>query len=147
MALATAEDVEGALGRALTESETQRSESLLDEASDLVIGYLGCDPTGDPILDEDGEPTGVNEIPGAVSRVVARMVSRVLSLDTPTGSEGTTETVGPFSKTVRFSAGTTSGAPWLAGSDKITLRPFRCGGGMVPVGLSSRQTGRYRRLP
>lgn len=137
MTLATAADVASALGRALTETEETRAATLLDEASDLAIGYLGCDPT-----DTSTDPVTV---PGAVSRVVARMVARVMSQSGPTGSEGTTQTVGPFSETVRFGTGTTSGNPWIAASDKVALRPYRCGGGMRSVPLSSAQTGRYRR--
>jgi hypothetical protein len=137
VALAEAEDVEAALGRDLTESETAQAPTLLDEASDLVIGYLGCDPT-----DEEADPT----VPAAVTRVVARMVARVFSQSSEAaGSEATTSTAGPFSQTVRFAAGSTSGAPWLTVTDKVILRPYRCGGGMRTVSLSSDQTGRYRR--
>lgn len=139
MALAETADVATALGRTLTTSETAQAPSLLEEASDLVVGHLGCDPT-----DEEADPT----VPAAVTRVVARMVARVFSQPTEVvGSEGTTETVGPFSRTTRYGAGTTSGNPWLAGTDKVALRPYRCGGGMREVSLASDQTGRYRRLP
>lgn len=138
MALASPEDVAAALGRDLTAAETEQAPTLLDEASDLVIGYLGCDPT-----DTTQEPATV---PEAVSRVVARMVARVLGqAGHVPGSEGTTETVGPFSQTVRFASGTTSGAPWLTVTDKVALRPYRCGGGMRAVPLATMQTGRYRR--
>lgn len=138
-ALATADDVTAALGRALTTEETAQAPALLDEASDLVLGYLGADPT-----DTTTDPATV---PGAVSRVVARMVARVFGQTATTdafGSEGTTETMGPFSQTVRFAAGTTSGQPWLAATDKVALRPYRSGGGMRSVPLSSDHTGRYR---
>lgn len=136
MALATEEGVVAALGRNLTDEETAQATTLLEEASDLTVGYLGCDPTG----------TTTGTVPGVVSRVVARMVARVLGQSGHVaGSEGTTETVGPFSRTVRFGSGTTSGAPWLTATDKIALRPFRCGGGMRTVQLSSAQTGHYRR--
>lgn len=137
MALATAVDVVAALGRALTSAETAQAPALLEEASDLTIGYLGCDPT-----DTSTEPPTV---PDPVSRVVARMVARVFSqAGTVPGSEGTTETVGPFSQTVRFASGTTTGAPWLASTDKITLRPYRCGA-MRAVPMETLQTGEYRR--
>ena len=127
--LARLRDVEGALGRSLTSAERTRSKTLLSEATDLVVGYLGS----------VSEP-----VPEAVTRVVARMVSRVLGQTTEHGSEGTTETMGPFSKTVRFAAGTTSGQPWLGSTDKVILRPYRGGSGMRSVPLASEQTGRYR---
>lgn len=138
--LASLADVEAALGRPLTPEETELAPTLLSEASDITIGYLGCDPT-----DTSTDPATV---PAAVTRVVARMVARVVTQSESSaafGSEGTTEQVGPFSRTVRFAAGTTTGQPWLASTDKIALRPYRCGGGMVSVRLSTEQTGRYQR--
>lgn len=136
--LASQADVEAALGRSLTPAETTQINSLLGEASDLIIGHLGCDPT-----DPDADPP----VPATVTRVAARMVARVFGQASQAfGSEGTTETVGPFSRTVRFASGTTSGAPWVTNADKVSLRPYRCGGGMRTVSLSSVQTGRYRRF-
>lgn len=140
MALATAADVEARLGRPLTVAETAKVAGLLEEASALVIGYLVCDPT-----DTSVEPPVV---PAAVAIVVSRMVARVLE-QTPaagaTGSEATTNTTGPFSQTVRFGAGTTSGAPWLTKADKLTLRPSLCNGGFTSLAISAGTTGRYRR--
>lgn len=133
MALAEVEDVEAALGRDLTGTEGAQADALLEEASDLVIGYLGCEPE---------DPT-----PATVTRVVARMVARVFSQTNPTGATGTTQSVGPFSQTVQFASGTTGGNPWIASADKISLRPYRCGGGMRAVPFESAQTGRYRRYP
>ncbi|WP_353809081.1 hypothetical protein [Agromyces sp. SYSU T00194] len=137
--LAATADVEAALGvESLTTDQAAKAPALLSEASDLVVGFLGCDPT-----DETATPT----VPEAVTRVVARMVARTLEQTgvVVTGAEGLTEAVGPFSRTTRYGAGTTSGAPWIAASDKVALRPYRCGGGMVPVALQSAQTGGYRR--
>jgi hypothetical protein len=140
MALATVADVALRLGRDLTTTETSRAEGLLEEASALVIGYLGCDPT-----DTSVEPPTV---PAAVAIVVSRMVARVLQQSASVeefGSEATTDSTGPFSTTVRYGAGTTSGAPWLTKVDKLTLRPFRCDGGFSSVAISAGTTGRYRR--
>lgn len=140
MALATAEDVATRLGRELTTAEAGRVDGLLDEASVLVVGYLGCDPT-----DTSVEPPTV---PNAVVIVVSRMVARVLeqaAAGGTSGSESTTEATGPFSKTVRFSAGSTSGAPWLTKVDKVSLRDARCDGGFSSIGISGGTTGRYRR--
>lgn len=135
--LATVDDVQAALGRELTLTEATQATVSLAEATDLVVGHIGYDPI-------DALTAG-EVVPAAISRVVARMVARVLVQSAQAGSEGTTETVGPFSRTVRFGVGTTSGAPWLTAADKIALRPYRGGGGMRVVSLSSAQTGRYRR--
>lgn len=140
MALATAADVGDRLGRSLTAAETAKADGLLEEASALVIGYLGCDPT-----DTSVEPPTV---PLAVVIVVSRMVARVFEQTASVaefGSEATTDSTGPFSTTVRYGAGTTSGAPWLTKADKLTLRPFRCDGGFTSLAISAGTTGRYRR--
>lgn len=141
MALATAADVVVRLGRALTTAEEGKVAGLLEEASALVIGHMGgCDPT-----DTSVEPPTV---PAAVAIVVSRMVARVFEQTAAagvTGSEATTDTTGPFSRTVRFAAGSTSGAPWLTKADKLTLRPFRCDGGFTSLAISAGTTGRYRR--
>lgn len=140
MALATAADVGDRLGRSLTAAETAKVDGLLEEASALVIGFLGCDPT-----DTSVEPPTV---PAAVAIVVSRIVARVFEQTASTaefGSEATTDSTGPFSTTVRYGAGTTSGAPWLTKADKLTLRPFRCDGGFTSLAISAGTTGRYRR--
>lgn len=140
MALATAADVEARLGRDLTTAEAGKVNGLLEEASALVIGYLGCDPT-----DTSVEPPTV---PAAVAIAASRMVARVLQQTASAeefGSEATTDSTGPFSTTVRYGSGTTSGAPWLTKVDKLTLRSFRCNGGFTSVGISAGATGRYRR--
>jgi len=140
MALATPDDVATRLGRELTAAEAERAGGLLDEASALVIGYLGCDPT-----DTSVEPPTV---PSAVTIVVSRMVARVLeqtAAGVTTGSESTSEGLGPFSNTVRFAAGSTSGAPWLTKVDKVSLRAYRCDGGFTSIAISAGTTGRYRR--
>lgn len=140
MALATAADVVARLGRPLTVAETAKVDGLLEEASALVIGYLGCDPT-----DTSVEPPTV---PAAVAIAVSRMVARVFEQTAAagtTGSEVTTNTTGPFSQTLRFPAGSTSGAPWLTKADKLTLRPFLCNGGFTSLAISAGTTGRYRR--
>lgn len=128
--LATTADVEAVLGETLSTPPT----ALLDEASDLIIGFLGCDPS-------DPGPT-----PGPVVRVVARMVARVIERGTSGADEATQvgQTVGPFSQQVSYADGTRSGGPWLSASDKMRLRPYRCGG-LVSVPLAGDHTGRYRR--
>lgn len=129
MALATVADVETRLGRSLTATEAARVGGLLDEADALVTSYL----------DWDAEPVPV---PGPVTIVASRMVARVLSqVETPVGSEGTTQTSGPFSLTTRYASGSTSGGPWMAASDKVMLRPYRTA--LVSLPVSSDHTGYF----
>lgn len=141
MAFATDADIEAALGRTLSSGEDASVGALLEEATDLLIGYLGCEP--DPV-------------PDAVKRVCARMVARVFaqaaSSSAPVvGASQVQQTAGPFSTSSSFASGTSTGAPWLAAADKIALRPHRCGGGFASVPLESPQSGQYRfydeRLP
>jgi hypothetical protein len=127
--------VEAALGRALATAEDAAAPTLLEEATDQLIGYLGCTP--DPV-------------PVAVKRVCARMVARVFaqaaSSNAPTvGASQVQETAGPFSRGASFASGTNTGAPWLAAADKTVLRPHRCGGGFRSVLVESVQSGAYRR--
>lgn len=111
MALATTDQVEDALGRDL--AETEDVSTLLEEASDLVAGYLGYTP--DPA-------------PDAVSRVVATMVAAVLSKPTVTTADyqATGYNVSRESAVVRVGqeSATTTG-PWLTAALKLRLRPFR----------------------
>lgn len=134
MALATEADVAKRLGRELDETEELRVEGLLEEASVLVEEYLGCTP--DPV-------------PDAVRVVTSRMVARALGR--PTGTPGITpgqlsaqQTMGPFSRSATFEAGSTSGGPWVEAKDKAALRRHRCGAGMVSIGMASDHTGRFR---
>lgn len=113
MALASEVHVEDALGRALTVSEDV--STLLEEASDLVVGYLGYTP--DPV-------------PAPVRRVVATMVVAVLTKPATTASDFTGLTSGyntsreTAAVRVGVESATTSG-PWLTASIKARLRPYR----------------------
>lgn len=107
MALAADTDVETALGRDLTDAEAARVDALLDEASDLVIGFKG----------NDFEPA---PYPDRVVRVVAGMVARVFTRGTTVTEFADQQTAGPFS--VRFSADSSSGGVWMTRADKIKLR-------------------------
>jgi len=133
MAFASDADVAAALGRSLTSTETTSVATLLEEATDLLTGYLGCAP--DPV-------------PDTVRRVAARVVARVFSqaasaASPPVGATQVQQTVGPFSQSTSFQAGTSTGSPWIAAADRIALRPFRCGAGFRSVSLESAQSGRY----
>lgn len=140
VALATDADVVARLGRPLSTDEEGRVLGLIDEASVIVTAHLGCD------VDALWPTTG--DVPQGVRVVVSRMVARVLAqAEVPGATSGATSSttgVGPFSRTHQWDAGTTSGAPWLGATDKLSLRPYRCGGGMVAVSLGSDATGRHR---
>ena len=111
MALATEQDVENALGRSLTESEDVTT--LLEEASDLVVGYLRHEP--DPV-------------PGPVARAVATMVAAVLTKPATTTADldATGYNVARESAAVRIGieSATTTG-PWLTNSLKRRISRYR----------------------
>ena len=142
MALATASDVVARLGRPLTTAEATRAEGLLEEASALVVGYLGEDPT-----DTSVDPAVV---PSAVVVVVSGLVAGVIARDAAPArpeqeAQSVSTGVGPFQRSVSYGDGTTSSSPWLAAVDKMTLRPYKAGGGFTSLGASSGRSGRYRR--
>lgn len=130
MAFADADDVVQALRRALTTAEGTYVDSVIAEAEDLIVGYLGADPT-----DATATPT----VPAAVTRVSARMVARVFQQDDgrAIGATQAQQSAGPFANGTSYVAGSTSGSPWLAATDKITLRPWRVGGGMRSMSFST----------
>lgn len=117
MALATPADVVKALRRDLTSEEEEGVDSLLDEASDLVLGYLKCPPE---------TPT-----PEAIVRVVAAMVAAVFRVPAGTPENADTLTAGPY--TQRYTEGSTSGGPWLTAALKMRLAPYRCSMVSVPL--------------
>jgi hypothetical protein len=117
MALATGDDVAAALGS----SPTSDVETLLEEASDLVLGYLHC-PDLDPV-------------PPAVSRVVASMVASALNRAPGMASiaPGDSLTAGPYTAS---SGASSAGTVWLTNGLKMRLRPYRCGS-VISVSLQS----------
>lgn len=136
MAFAEETDVVKALRRELTSGEQEYVTDVIAEAQDLIVGYLGCDPT-----DEDNDPA----VPAAVTRVTARMVARVFKQDDgrPVGSTQRQQGAGPYTSNLTYVPGSTSGSPWLASSDKVILRPYRCGGGMRSVAFKSERDYDY----
>lgn len=113
MAFATDDDVSDALGRSLTSSEAAAVDNQLEQATDLVVAYLGNEP--DPV-------------PGAVTRVVATMVAAVFSKPSITvadydasGYSSARESAGVH---VGMESATTSG-PWLTNALKERLKPWR----------------------
>lgn len=117
MTLATQADVAKALRRDLTSQEEEGVDSLLDEASDLVEGYLICPPP---------EPT-----PDPIKRVVAAMVAAVFDRATATPANADTVTAGKYS--MRYVEGSTSGGPWLTAALKMRIKRWRCSMVSVPL--------------
>lgn len=133
MAYATTEDIEVILpeGEEIPESASDRLELNLEEATDLVIGYLEFEYTGDPGL--DGVP---EDVPDAVRRVVARVAMRGF-LDDPAnpGAESEVNLMGPFSHTINWSKEFQSRDFYLTDADKMRLERYVRGytGGVVHV--------------
>jgi hypothetical protein len=111
MSLASESDVENALGRSLTDDEDV--STVLEEASDLVVGYLGYTP--DPV-------------PDPVARVVATMVAAVLTKPATNtadfGANGYNVVRETMPVKIGVESATTTG-PWLTASLKMRLRPYR----------------------
>ncbi|MFG1794136.1 hypothetical protein [Nocardia sp. NPDC049149] len=121
MALATAEDVVKALRRDLTGEEEEDLESLLDAASDLVLGHLYPKVPATPT-------------PDGIVRVVADMVAAVLDRPKHQPQNADQLTAGEYGW--KFTEGSTSGGPWLTAALKMRLRPFK-GSSVVSVPLVS----------
>lgn len=118
MALATQADVQDDLGRDLTATEASRVAALLARADAVVLGYLGCAEEPDPV-------------PAALTASVAAIVARALSAAAPIGAQS----VRVDDASVSYYAGAESGGLWLTPTDKLALRPYRCGGGLTSVQL------------
>jgi hypothetical protein len=111
MALASQDDVVAALGRELTVSEDV--SSLLETASDLVVGYLGSTP--DPV-------------PAPVRRVVADMVVAVVTKPAVSTSDYQASGYNVQREVAAVRVGVesaTSTGPWLTAAFKFRLRPYR----------------------
>lgn len=117
MALATQANVEAWLGRTLSASEAARVESLLARSEALVMGWLGCIAAPEPVP--------------AISSTVAEMVGRVLL---SAGRFGVAQ-ASTDGTALSFTSDSTSGSPWLSKTDKMALRPYRCGGGLSSIQL------------
>ena len=124
MAFAAAVDVTAALGRSLTSAESGIVSNLLEQATDLVVGY-GIDPD-------------ISPVPGAVKRVVATMVVAVFTKPAVTvadydasgyrtARESTAVQIGPETSTTE--------GPWLTNALKMRLKPYRRS--MFQVGMAS----------
>lgn len=121
MPFATSDDVQVRLSRSLSDPDWDWVDALLEDATALVIGYLGTDLEPGPY-------------PQAAVSVTAQMVARVLSTPVAAGIES--QTTGPFA--VSYSSGVQSGGPWLSQSDRQTLRALR--GGSTSTSVVSERT-------
>lgn len=122
MSLAELADIEKALRRELTDSESESADDLAEKASDLVTGYLFPCPIPDPV-------------PPAITRVVADMVAAVFNRPSQILPDTTALGAGGYS--ISLANGATSQGPYLTAAFKQRLKPFRCGNGMVSVQLGS----------
>lgn len=124
-ALAESEDVRERLGRPLTETESDRVDGLLDEASLLVEAWIGCSP--DPV-------------PDAVRVTVSRMAARALQAaesGAPTdGANSVAATSLSFSHTRNYPSAVSQGGVWLSRQDRIMLRSYRRSGYAINVPTS-----------
>ncbi len=124
MALTDQAEVERQLGRELTDEELATLPGLLDEASDLVLGYLGLDTAPDPV-------------PDAVARATASMVVAVYTRPASVPLNAEQQNAGIYG--VRYTTGSTSGSPWLSNAIKMRLDPYRTG--MVTMSMVSERNG------
>lgn len=135
MALASQSDVEFALGRSLTEQEDV--STLLEEASDLVVGYLGRTPS---------------PVPSPVARVTATMVAAVLTKPATTSADyqASGYNVQREAATIRvgMESATTTG-PWLTASLKMRLKPYRTAAtrGAFSIDIAPNATSDFSDLP
>jgi len=114
MALATVADVEVIIGPDFDDDDAQ---SLLEEASDLVSGYLlWAEPPAD--------------VPDAVTRAVARIAATALTGPPSPFPEGTQATAGPYGIRV---GGDTSRV-YLTNALRLRLRPYRASMASVALG-------------
>jgi hypothetical protein len=123
MAYATTEDVAAILpeDEEIPAEAYGRVEVNLEEATDLVIGYLHREYTGADV-DEDGVP---DDVPDAVRRTVARVTMRVFLVDpSQPGAESEVNLMGPFSHTINWSKEAQSRDFYLTDSDEAILDRF-----------------------
>lgn len=128
MAYANQEDVEKILPEGETIPEdppttVERLETMLEEATDLIIGFLdGKEYKGDLL---DGVP---DDVPGAVRRVTARVAMRTF-LDDPwnPGAASEVNLMGPFSHTINWSKEVQARDLYLTDAEKLRLERFKSG--------------------
>lgn len=126
MAYATVEDVAALLPdeeEIPTEAE-DRVKVNLEEATDLVIGYLLFEYEGED-ADADGVP---DDVPAAVRRVVARVALRAFMVDpAQPGAESEVNLMGPFSHTINWGKSAQDRDLYLTDSDELRLNRYKVG--------------------
>lgn len=126
-------DVEQRLRRPLTTDESEYLDGMIEEASALVLSYLGCP-----------EDKYEDQVPDGIRLVTSRMVARVIdeSGTINSGTFGATQvgaTAGPFSHQATFAAGSRTGAPWLTRVDRSMLNQYKCSGKAFSIDTAPRQ--------
>lgn len=109
--------------------EYRNLTTALDEATDLVIGFLerefGDPEAADYDEDDDGVP---DDVPPAVRRVVARVAVRNFTTDPLNpGAEGEVSQMGPFSHTVNWSKEVQARDLFLTDAERMRLERFKIG--------------------
>lgn len=131
MAYATLDDVKKILpeDEDLPEEDSRGEGNLLaalDEATDLVIGFLHREYTGEPT--DEPEDMVPDDVPGAVRRVVARVAMRGFMADVNPGAESEVQLMGPFSHALNWSKEAQAGDFYLTNSDELRIERFAVGG-------------------
>jgi len=115
--------------------EEDKMTVLLEEATDLIIGYLEREYTEED-EDEDGVP---DDVPGAVRRVAARVALRGLEDDPANpGAEAEINLMGPFSHTINWSKEYQGRSLYLTAGEELRLDRYKGGytGGVTHVPMS-----------
>lgn len=124
MAYANIEDVNAILpeDEHIPDEAEDRVLVNLEEATDVVIGYLDRTYTGED-TDSDGVP---DDVPDTVRRVVARVTMRGFT-DEPAnpGAESEVELMGPFSHTINWNKLAQARDFYLTAADELKLDRFR----------------------
>lgn len=116
-------DVEDRLRRELTDDEAAQLTGIVQEASDVVEGYLQFS-----YLDGD-------EIPSAVRTVTSRAAARVYSRSgtAQEGIDSRSAGMGTMSFTTHHSADSLTAGPWLSKGDKDTIDRYAVRVNCVPM--------------
>ena len=110
------------LGRLLSTDESVRVNGLIDEASVLVIAYLG---RSWPWLED---------VPESVRIVCSRMVARCFATGSGSmdpGLQSYSSAFGPMSVTSKFADGVVHGQPYLSSVDRQGLFPLAVARGIT----------------
>jgi hypothetical protein len=111
----------------MPEANSREQNNLLTailEATDLVIGYLEREYTGEV----EGNDPVPDDVPGAVRRVVARVAMRSFTEEPfNPGAESEVNLMGPFSHTLNWSKEAQARSVWLSEGERTRLDRFKVG--------------------